>query len=114
MSGMSKIDGKRMTEAEHIVQSIQDILSTPIGSRVMLREYGSRLYDLVDRPIDKMEIFSAIHEALDRWEPRIRLRQVRLVGDGRCLLMDGHLQVELSIDVKTTNESLSVLSRIKP
>ncbi len=32
-----------------VEDSIRDILSTPIGSRVMLPEYGSRLFELIDR-----------------------------------------------------------------
>ncbi|MGB2553928.1 GPW/gp25 family protein, partial [Campylobacter sp. MOP51] len=35
-----------------VEDSIKDILLTPLGSRVMLPEYGSRLYELIDRKID--------------------------------------------------------------
>ena len=38
---------------EHIDQSIGDILSTPIGTRVMRPDYGSRIPRLVDRPINQ-------------------------------------------------------------
>ena len=35
-----------------IEESIKDILLTPLGSRVMLPEYGSRLFELIDRRVD--------------------------------------------------------------
>ncbi|EAI5420444.1 baseplate assembly protein, partial [Campylobacter coli] len=35
-----------------IEESIKDILTTPLGSRVMRPEYGSLLYTLIDRKID--------------------------------------------------------------
>ena len=79
---------------EHLQQSIGDILSTPIGTRVMRLEYGSKCPRLVDRPINqswKLEVYVAVVEALGRWEPRIKVRQVHVnsVGVG---------YIEISID----------------
>ena len=39
--GMNSQTGLSISEVEHIRQSVRDILVTPIGSRVMRREYGS-------------------------------------------------------------------------
>lgn len=64
-------------------QSIRDILTTPLGSRVMLRDYGSRLFELVDAPINKatiVEIYAATIEALTKWEPRIAISSVSVVS----------------------------------
>jgi phage baseplate assembly protein W len=47
----------------------------------MKREYGSGLPALVDNPMTPrlaMEIYTATAEALDRWEPRIRLTRVNI------------------------------------
>lgn len=41
MTGMSRETGKALDEAAHISQSIRDILTTPVGSRLMRRTYGS-------------------------------------------------------------------------
>ncbi len=63
----------------HLRQSITDILTTPLGTRVGRREYGSRLPDLVDLPMSadlKVDIAAASAEALDRWEPRFTLSRV--------------------------------------
>jgi phage baseplate assembly protein W len=73
--------GKGLDGLEHLFQSIRDILTTPVGSRVMRREYGSRLFGLVDRPMEPgldIEIKAAVAEALNRWEPRFRLTFVRV------------------------------------
>ncbi|MCG8637054.1 MAG: GPW/gp25 family protein [Desulfobacterales bacterium] len=79
--GMNAATGKNLTGQEHLRQSIGDILGTPIGTRVMRREYGSRLPDLIDNPMSpelNVDIFAATAEAIDRWEPRYRLSRVQV------------------------------------
>lgn len=39
-SGMSRHTGAALDGADHLAQSVADILGTPIGSRVMRRDYG--------------------------------------------------------------------------
>lgn len=83
MAGMDKRTGRALDELEHIRQSVADILTTPIGSRVMRRDYGSRLPELIDQPLTGatlLRAYSATIVALLRWEPRIRVRAItRLV-----------------------------------
>lgn len=92
MAGMSRITGKALGGFDHLRQSIADILTTPIGTRVHRRDYGSRLPRLVDRPINSSlvaELVAATAEALDRWEPRLRLEQVKIdtvTADGQISL----------------------------
>lgn len=81
MAGMSRVDATALGGFDHLRQSIQDILSTPIGTRVHRRDYGSRIPRLVDRPINQSlvaDLVAATAEALDRWEPRLRLEQVKI------------------------------------
>jgi phage baseplate assembly protein W len=52
MAGMSRITGAAVGGFDHLRQSIQDILSTPVGTRVHRRDYGSDLPRLVDRPMN--------------------------------------------------------------
>ena len=78
-TGMHKQTGGRIEGIEHLRQSVTTILTTPIGSRVMRRDFGSRLYDLLDKNITqslKMRYFAAATEALARWEPRLEVRRV--------------------------------------
>ena len=51
MIGLAATTGRTITGAAHLAQSIADVLTTPIGSRVMRREYGSLLPDLIDDPL---------------------------------------------------------------
>jgi phage baseplate assembly protein W len=77
--GMCRNTGRLLGELAHLKQSIVDILTTPIGSRVMFRDYGSRLFELVDQPTNdrlKVQIYSATAEALGKWEPRFRCKKV--------------------------------------
>jgi phage baseplate assembly protein W len=71
--------GKTISEIAHIKQSITNILTTPIGSRIMRRDYGSRLFEKIDQPINGdliAEIYSDVIEALFIWEPRFEVEQV--------------------------------------
>ena len=78
--------GDRLAGLAHLAQSITDILTTPIGSRVMRRDYGSNLPDLIDQPMNgftRLRLFAATAGALQRWEPRIRVAQVEVIADPR-------------------------------
>ncbi len=91
MNGMNSKTGKLLKGHAHLRQSIADILTTPIGSRIMRRDYGSRLFDLVDAPTNEettAEIYAATAEALDRWEPRLRLLSVSVsrINEGKITL----------------------------
>lgn len=62
------------SEHEKIRQNIRMILSTRIGERVMLRDYGTRIPGLVHEPNDDVladVMKTQAREALMRWEPRV-------------------------------------------
>ncbi|EDW1524654.1 baseplate assembly protein [Salmonella enterica subsp. enterica] len=74
--GMNRNTGIGISDSEHISQSMRDILLTPVGSRVMRREYGSLLSALIDMPQNpalRLQIMVACYSAIQKWEPRIRL-----------------------------------------
>ncbi|GGG09006.1 MULTISPECIES: GPW/gp25 family protein [Cysteiniphilum] len=48
MHGVDRYSGRVLDDIEHVKQSIKDILTTPIGTRVQLRAYGSRLFEYID------------------------------------------------------------------
>lgn len=80
MIGMNAATGKSLSGIDHLQQSVRDILTTPLGSRVMRRDYGSRLFELVDRPASPallVEIYAATAEALAKWEPRLKVESVQ-------------------------------------
>jgi phage baseplate assembly protein W len=81
MMGMNARTGKALSGDAHLAQSIADILSTPVGTRVMRRDYGSRVPDLIDAPghaATRVQLYAATATALMRWEPRLRLTRVVL------------------------------------
>lgn len=83
MRGMDAKTGKELEGIEHLRQSIIDILTTPVNSRIMRRDYGSRLFELVDKPINRdltLEIYAATAEALEKWEKRFKLEKVKVEG----------------------------------
>ncbi|PID66585.1 MAG: hypothetical protein CR975_02095 [Gammaproteobacteria bacterium] len=80
LTGVNRNTGELMPDHAHIHQSIDDILTTPIGTRVMRREYGSLMPDLLDRPMNDaliMQIYAAIAIAVTKNEPRIRLAAIK-------------------------------------
>lgn len=81
MRGVNAATGRALDAEAHLIQSIADILTTPIGSRVMRRDYGSLLPELIDQPFNgntRMTLYGATATALMRWEPRIRLTRIEL------------------------------------
>ncbi len=83
MNGTNALDGTTLSGIEHLKQSISDILRTPKGSRVMRREYGSNLFFLIDKPMNRGTI-SALRaetvDALDKQEPRIKISSVKVAS----------------------------------
>ncbi len=95
MAGMNATTGSPISGNAHLAQSIADILSTPLGSRVMRRDYGSLLFDLLDQPINgslPMLLRAATAIALRRWEPRLRLTRVTIDGEPAA----GRLQMSIA------------------
>jgi uncharacterized protein len=81
--GMNAHTGRELTGLEHLKQSIADILNTPIGSRIMRRDYGSRLFELIDAPINRstvVDIVAETAEALMKWEDRLVVSAVDVTG----------------------------------
>jgi uncharacterized protein len=71
---MNSADGSALDDEAHLHQSVNDILMTPVGSRVMRREYGSAVFELIDQPDNaatRLKLMSAACIALWRWEPRL-------------------------------------------
>jgi phage baseplate assembly protein W len=95
---------------DHIRQSVADILSTPMGTRVGRRDYGSLVPELIDQPMTPaniLRLYAATAVALTRWEDRLRLRRVGLVVGER----PGSAQVVLDAR-RTDTASANALVRL--
>lgn len=92
MTGVDAATGRALSGDAHLAQSIADILTTPIGSRVIRRDYGSTLFQLIDQPMNavgRLRLFAAVAEALRRWEPRLQLTRVSIVDGGAARATGG-------------------------
>ena len=104
---MNRETGGAIDTLNHISQSIPDILTTRIGTRVMRREYGSLLPELVDHPFNdatRLRVYAAVVMALMRWEPRISLSSVQFIGAN----LQGQSVLEFECSLVDTNEALSL------
>ena len=85
MIGMNAITGKPLEGAEHLRQSVQDILGTPLGTRIGRRWYGSHIPELLAQPLNdrtRLALSAAGALALMRQEPRIRATRITVeAGD---------------------------------
>lgn len=104
---MNRETGTALGTVEHIGQSIRDILTTRLGTRVMRREYGSLLPELVDQPFNdttRLRVYAASVIALMRWEPRVRLSRVQLLG----AKLQGPVVITLEGSIVDHNQALSM------
>lgn len=107
MNGVNNRTGKRLSGVAHLRQSVSDILTTPIGSRVLVRDYGSDLFSLVDNPRDdltRLQIIAASATALARWETRLKVTRVLVSfpeGESRCVLDIEGINKETNLPVRT-------------
>jgi len=73
------------TEAERkeIVRNVQTILATPLGTCPLYREFGLDV-SYLDHPLDLSQNLFAVAamEAVERWEPRVRVTGVSFEADG--------------------------------
>jgi len=102
MLGLNAATGHPLAGLDHLRQSVRDILTTRIGTRVLRRDYGSELPALIDRPMTPalaLDLYVATAQALRRWEPCLSLSKVTLTDArvGRIALFlearylpDGH------------------------
>lgn len=94
MIGVDRRTGQPLSGLDHLRQSIEDILTTPLGSRRMRPDYGSNLRRFVDLPVNdgwKSAVQAEVARALGRWEPRVQLERVKVVS-----MLDGQIGLELT------------------
>ncbi|MBB4287666.1 GPW/gp25 family protein [Roseospira goensis] len=102
MVGMCRRTGRPLDGWNHVVQSMDDILTTAVGERVERRRYGAGADGLLDRPMTPqslMDVYVTVVRALaprtinghQYGEPRFDL--VRMVP--RAAGPDGAMMLEL-------------------
>jgi uncharacterized protein len=100
----------RLTDtADDIERSMQIILMTAPGERVMRPAFGCEIWDLLFEPITPSLlglVAQAVYEALGQWEPRIVVDEVTPTGDDKN---DGAVRVFISYRVRSTNDARNLV-----
>lgn len=92
-----------LEEEADIVSSLEILLTTAPGERVMLPQYGCNLEELVFETLDtRMKTLMAdkVESAILYHEPRIELERVRLDESRE---VEGVILIEINYRVKSTN-----------
>lgn len=79
--GMNPETGLAISDLDHLRQSINQILTTAVGTRVQRRPFGSLLPELIDQPLNEatsIQLYAATATALATYEPRLKLTRVQL------------------------------------
>lgn len=97
----------RTSGPEKLKENIKHILLTGIGERVMRRDYGGGLHQLVHDPSNdalRAIVEHQIAKAIGQWEPRVQIQDVTVTQQG------GEICVEIRYVIGRTQQpqSLSV------
>ncbi len=96
--------GVEMTSDElDIDRSLEVLLGTTLGERVMLPGYGSNMEELLFEPIDtglQTLIFDRIETAILYYEPRIEVEELTVDIDGA---VEGVVLIKIVYRVRATN-----------
>jgi phage baseplate assembly protein W len=110
MKGMHATTGRTVTGLAHLHQSIARIITTPLGTCIQRRTFGSDVPEHVDAPNNgttRTRLYAAIATALMRWEPRLILTRVQLSGEP-AEMRSGMQAVDIEGMTAETGEAFSV------
>lgn len=94
----------QMDEAEKIKENLVHLLMTSLGERVMRRNYGGGLRQLVHEPNNDALRALAQHQiaaAILQWEPRVRLRQLNIQQQVGTLFIELTYSLENNWQIQT-------------
>ena len=93
--GIDAETGRRLSGWDHVQQSLRDIFTTRFGARIMREWYGSFVPEALGRnitPAEMLPVIASITSAIEQWEPRYDVVDVKIDGDIR----DGNLRISLT------------------
>jgi len=96
--------------APNLEESIWIVLKTQLGERVYRPTFGSRLADLAFEPLSIQTLLNirlCVEEALQMWEPRLTLKEVRTEPDP----IRGKVNIEI---IYQPNDSYTIRSMVYP
>ena len=97
------------SDEEDIRSSLEILLSTKIGERIMLPKYGCSMDELIFNPLNrtlKTYVSDLIKTAILYFEPRIDVEKIDITqGDD----LEGELLVILDYKIRTTNSRVNII-----
>lgn len=97
-----------VSNEDDIYQSLQILLSTGLGERVMQPDYGSELSQLLFEPIDvtfETYIKDRIKDAILYHEPRITTNLIEIERNE----MEGLINISIDFTIRTTNSRSNIV-----
>lgn len=97
LTTLSQVNFAPSTTLEEIIQNVRTILTTPIYSVPLDRNFGvnAEMLDL-PMPVAQARLSAEIVAAVQKYEPRVEVTQVIFNGDG----MDGILKPTVKLRLK--------------
>ncbi len=92
-----------------IKESLEILLSTQLGERIMLPEYGCDLTDLLFAPLDltlKTFVVDLIRTAILYHEPRINVNKIEIDPNNE---LEGELLIEIDFTIRSTNSRRNIV-----
>ena len=108
-SGMSKATGGTITGVAYLRQRLEDVINTPLGALVGRRDFGSRLYEMLDHNIDssfRMSAYVRLAEAIAN--PANGLDDFKLTEMLFELKDAGHIEITLTGDYLVNNQTITM------
>ena len=82
------------SELEEIFQNVRTIVTTVKGTVPLDREFGISV-ELIDAPMNRQaRLIAEVAEAIEKYEPRARLRRIEFVGNE-----NGELNPTLTLEI---------------
>lgn len=94
---------KMLSEEEDIISSLEVLLSTRLGERIMLPDFGCNLDELMFKPLNltlKTYVIDLIKTAILYHEPRIDAHKITIDLQNE---MEGELLINIDFTIRTTN-----------
>ena len=82
-------------------ESIGRILSTPLLQRVNMPEYGSRLFELIDKPVTDEWVLLACdytYDAIEKNESRVSVKNVAITTGESVFINIEYVEIQNSIE----------------
>lgn len=112
MIGMDPKTGRSVQGLDHLYQSIEKILTTPVGTCLQRRNFGSEIFSLVDGPNNpktRIKLYAATATALMRWEPRLKLSRVSLSSAPQS---NGHQAIDIEGSTTISGDLVATTVRL--